>query len=271
MRMALRHRRGAAAAALTAIALALAVTLTASANPGVDDPTPPTGDALAQQFSVPADGTQVTSMTLVSGVGYKIRASGTVNLGSGLGTNDGDADYVFDDSHTTVLDLACGGSVDIGLGINDTTIDATTSPDWGPLSATHNYTIDFTGAGTALTFQYMDCNYGDNSGSLTVRIFAPPGFTAVGARGLTAKRGARGVTVRWRAASDPTVLGFLVYRESAARRVRLTKHLIPARRAGSAYSYVDRSAPRARPARYWLRLVRADGTRAWYGPARVAG
>ena len=81
--------------------------------------------------------------------------------------------------------------------------------------------------------------------------------------------GAKGVTVRWRTASEVDLLGFNVYRQVDGRRLRVNARLIAAHGAG-AYAFLDRRAPRARPLRYWLQAVNLDGSRRWYGPARLA-
>ena len=39
------------------------------------------------------------------------------------------------------------------------------------------YVLDWAGADTAITFNFHDCDYGDNAGSLTVEIWAPFEFT----------------------------------------------------------------------------------------------
>ncbi len=38
--------------------------------------------------------------------------------------------------------------------------------------------------------------------------------------------------------------------------------------AGS-YSFLDRRAPKGTSVRYWIQEVAVDGSRIWYGPARV--
>jgi hypothetical protein len=90
---------------------------------------------------------------------------------------------------------------------------------------------------------------------------------------MSAKRTARGVVVRWRTASEIDTLGFLVYRQVEGKRIRVTRTLIPAKSAasGSAYSYLDRRAPKGKALRYWIQQVAVDGSRSWYGPARVVG
>jgi len=88
-------------------------------------------------------------------------------------------------------------------------------------------------------------------------------------RSLSAVSTTRGTLVRWRTASEVDALGFNVYRSVHGRRVRVNAHLIPSHGAG-AYSFLDRLAPRAKSLRYWVQLVNVDGSRRWYGPARVA-
>ena len=97
-------------------------------------------------------------------------------------------------------------------------------------------------------------------------------YTAVVFRSMTAKRTASGALVRWRTASEADTLGFYVYRAVNEKRVRVTPTLVRATRAvsGGTYSYVDRRAPKAKTLRYWIQAVAADGSRTWYGPARVA-
>ena len=93
--------------------------------------------------------------------------------------------------------------------------------------------------------------------------------TAVTLRSLSAVRGAKGVTVRWRTASEVETLGFHVYREVNGKRVRVNRTLIAGKGRGS-YSFLDPGAPRGKTVRYWIQEVAADGSRSWYGPARVA-
>ena len=92
---------------------------------------------------------------------------------------------------------------------------------------------------------------------------------AVTFRSATATRTAKGVVVRWRTASEVDTLGFNVYREVNGKRFRVNPKLIAANGRGG-YSYLDRKAPRAKTVRYWVQVVNLDGTRSWYGPARIA-
>ena len=92
--------------------------------------------------------------------------------------------------------------------------------------------------------------------------------TAVTFRSLAASQTGRGVLVRWRTASELDSLGFHVYREVNGRRVRISSRLIVAKGSGS-YSFLDRRAPKGTSVRYWIQEVAVDGSRIWYGPARV--
>lgn len=87
-------------------------------------------------------------------------------------------------------------------------------------------------------------------------------------RSLTASRTRRGVSVRWRTASETQMLGFHVFRQVNAKRVRANTNLIAAKGKGS-YSFLDRKAPRGKVARYWVQVVNRDGSRSWYGPVVV--
>jgi len=92
--------------------------------------------------------------------------------------------------------------------------------------------------------------------------------SAVTLRSFSAAGGTAGVTVRWRTASELDTLGFNVYREVNGKRVRANTRMIAAKGRGS-YSFLDRKAPKAKSVRYWVQEVTADGSRSWYGPARV--
>jgi hypothetical protein len=46
-------------------------------------------------------------------------------------------------------------------------------------ATTHQYTVPFVGAGGAISVNYHDVDYADNSGSLTLEIFAPAATATV--------------------------------------------------------------------------------------------
>ena len=95
------------------------------------------------------------------------------------------------------------------------------------------------------------------------------GPSAVTVGSTSALRTRRGVSVRWNTGSDNALLGFRVYRQAGSKRVGIGPSLLRARGAvaGSSYSFVDRSAPRGRELRYWIRAVHLDGSTTWHGPA----
>lgn len=93
--------------------------------------------------------------------------------------------------------------------------------------------------------------------------------TAVALRSVSATWNRAGVLVRWRSAAGIDVLGFNVYRETNGKRTRVNGRLIRAT-ARRSYSLLDRKATRNAPPRYWIQVVHLDGSRAWYGPAKVA-
>lgn len=99
--------------------------------------------------------------------------------------------------------------------------------------------------------------------------FAGP--TAVSVRSLTAKRAAKGVTVRWRTAQETSLLGFNLYRATGNRFTKVNKSLVAAKRrtAGAAYSFLDRTAKKGIAYRYRLQVVGLDGTKAFRGTVKV--
>ena len=90
--------------------------------------------------------------------------------------------------------------------------------------------------------------------------------TAIRVKQLTVGSGRAGAVVRWRTASEADVLGFHVYRQRGATRVRLNGALIPAygTAKGHAYSFVARGVTSGR---FFLRVVGTDGRPSWLGPA----
>jgi methionine-rich copper-binding protein CopC len=100
--------------------------------------------------------------------------------------------------------------------------------------------------------------------------FGVAGQVAARLRSLRASRVAAGVRLTWRTAFATDVVAFNVYRASARRRVRVNARPIVARLTpGARYAYVDRSPPR-RSVRYWLQVLRTDGSRTWCGPVQAA-
>jgi len=89
--------------------------------------------------------------------------------------------------------------------------------------------------------------------------------TAADFRSVAAVKTVRGVVVRWRTASEVSILGFNVYRQDGAKRTKLNARLVLAAGSlGRSYSWLDRGVANGR---YWIQVVRRDGGRALYGPA----
>ncbi len=147
--------------------------------------TPPPGFVLQETITLTTALTtegaaQVSSTSLISGVTYKIRTSGIFSIAgpdpsvcpfadaefARFDSGGGNGCGIFQDS---------AQGVDLGVAINDSVLDASKFPTWGPYTTSHEYTIDFVGAGGPISLTYHDLSgaYGDNSGSLTVEIFAP--------------------------------------------------------------------------------------------------
>jgi hypothetical protein len=145
--------------------------------------TPPAGFVLVETIQVPSTNATVSSTTVLqSGVTYKIRVSGVITVAGPPGPQPcpfADGEYErFDaagaDSCGLLADLAFG-TTDTGVSIDDGDLDGAKSPKWGPYDPSHEYTTDFLGKGAPISLRYHDAPtwYFDNSGSLTVEIFAP--------------------------------------------------------------------------------------------------
>lgn len=133
-----------------------------------DASSPPTW-VVIDTLVVPVNGlTVLSTVSLQSGVGYRLRASGTFVIQSPLGTQ-GDAEWW---DFTNLMDGVVG--VDVGIAVNDTLVDATRTPDWGPYAPTHVYEIAWTGDGQQIVAQLHDGNFSNNTGSLTLEILALP-------------------------------------------------------------------------------------------------
>jgi hypothetical protein len=125
-----------------------------------------------ETLSVPCTGQVVISqLTYLSGQNYRVRVSGLCRIDEFLG-NDiyADAEYV-----VATIPRNRDGAVDIGLGLYDTTLGFDKTPDWGFYQASHVYEITGPGFDVPVQLRFHDkANnaYGNNTGSLTVEIFA---------------------------------------------------------------------------------------------------
>jgi hypothetical protein len=87
--------------------------------------------------------------------------------------------------------------------------------------------------------------------------------TAVKLRTFSASRTAHGVLLRWSTGADAGTVGYNVYRQQGAKRVKLNGALIVAGASlrGNSYSFLARHASNGR---FYLQAVGADGRRAWF-------
>lgn len=120
-----------------------------------------------EMLVVPVNGTSVMSTNLLTnGVGYRLRASGTFVIQSPQGTL-GDAEWW---DFANPQDGVVG--VDVGLAVNDATVDTSRTPKWGAYTATHIYEVPWTGNGQRIVAQLHDGNFANNTGSLMLTILA---------------------------------------------------------------------------------------------------
>ena len=89
--------------------------------------------------------------------------------------------------------------------------------------------------------------------------------TAVSVASITAQRVPAGVLLRWRTTTAARLLGFDVFGQTGAGRTKLNRSLIAAKESAHTYSYLVKR----RASGYWIRTVRLDGSRVWYGPVRA--
>jgi hypothetical protein len=134
------------------------------------DGAPPDGGGtwtVVEELMVPVRGETVTSkLVLQQGVRYRLRASGMAFVAL---QTFGDAEY-YNFNNGPPVDGAVG--IDIGLAVNDSTIDATRTPRWGAYSDTHVYEVAWTGDGAPIVAQFHDGNSANHIGTLTLAILA---------------------------------------------------------------------------------------------------
>jgi hypothetical protein len=70
------------------------------------------------------------------------------------------------------MDVSQITGIDVGIGVNDASIDGTTTPSWGPYASTHVYEVMWAGDGNPISVRYHDGYYPNNSGSIVVEILA---------------------------------------------------------------------------------------------------
>lgn len=124
-----------------------------------------------ETVTVPANDTDgVTSIaSLENGKAYKFKASGTANAGDGI---EFDADYSF----RTPSSVAWTDAVSTYESYGDTLLDLMVNGgfvNWGSaFDPSHTYSYNMTGTGAPVTFGVNDVYYPNNTGNLTVDIYA---------------------------------------------------------------------------------------------------
>lgn len=106
---------------------------------------------------------QVSATVLRSDATWRLRASGTCTIAPGI---EADANYFgFPDM---VADAR--PTIDPAIGVDDSSINASTTPNWGPYEPSHVYEIDIAGTDAPISVRYHDGVYSNNAGSLTLEI-----------------------------------------------------------------------------------------------------
>lgn len=129
------------------------------------------GEAVVETLVVPVLDCPVQTGTavLAEGVVYRLRVFGQVSVGSELVA---DADYFWSESAPDdIRDLS--NDVDLGLAVDDLSVDEERLPDWGDYRDDHRYEADLIGQGTPIVAQFHDTACGNNAGSLTLLVIAP--------------------------------------------------------------------------------------------------
>jgi hypothetical protein len=131
------------------------------------------GEQIAH-LEIPGGGNVVYSPVLAQGQPYTVTVSGIVRQGNIVAY---DADYQFPAAFP--YDLRFGKDIvgdspateiDMGLAIDDATIDGNKTPKWGPYNVEHVYTQRIVGQGRPAAFQLHYAAYPNSSGTLSVDI-----------------------------------------------------------------------------------------------------
>lgn len=122
---------------------------------------------LLETLTVPATTAPVNSTNVLqAGVIYRLRAIGTY-VTNPTNVWEADAEYYNFAAPTDFAD-----AIDAGLAIDDPVLDGVRTIHWGPYRQDHTYEADYTGQGTTLRAQVHDSVIANNSGSLTLEIYA---------------------------------------------------------------------------------------------------
>lgn len=143
---------------------------------GVVGSCPPLNDRLVETLAIPSDGSVVASRSYPSYKTFRVEVSGTYRWGlcdawccpggdPGLRERHGDAEFLTEDCW--ISHYGDFNGTDISVFVDGENVD------WGPFQSDHVYSIEVAGRDAPFSFHINDCAscYGDNEGSLTVRIY----------------------------------------------------------------------------------------------------
>ena len=226
----------------------------------------PTMGAVFQNDS----GTTITSLT-ISYTGEEWR----------LGDGTGRLDRLDFQISTDATSLFTGTWIDFD-DLDFTTPNTTTTgaKDGNAVENRNTLTFTITGinisSGSVVWIRWADLNATGSDDGLSVDDFSLEiaGTTAVKLTGFKALRAESGVVLNWQTSFEVNNLGFNVYREGPAKRIRLNPSIIAgsalmtapgvAMTAGNSYSWVDPGG--SSDSIYYLEDVDIDGNRTTYGP-----
>ncbi len=132
------------------------------------------GMYLVDTVVVPANDVDGVSSTvsLVNGEQYVFTASGTAYACNESGcTIQFDADYSDSNGDATWEDGVAAPYDTEGTDLLDLEVNGS-AVNWGTYNASHTYNFDFTGSGSTVNFGVYDLYYPNNTGTLTVNIYA---------------------------------------------------------------------------------------------------
>ena len=140
------------------------------------DASDPILEVMVDELTIPADGEKVESnVTLDAGTTYRLVVSGVVVVSSTGGGWSADAEWFWKDSEpNSVYEGQTGDPpIDVGVAIDDDVVAAPKTPDWGNPRANHTYETEWEGDDRTIEAQFHEGNFDNNSGELTLEIWAP--------------------------------------------------------------------------------------------------
>jgi hypothetical protein len=189
----------------------------------------------------------------------------------------------------TTVNCTIDGATDVSDGPVDVFIKSTTLGNTTVVGTALNGTISFSWNVPADRCDTNIVAYGTTGNNTDNRIITPPGGSSAGfgyvdAQGnpvtcatptavkmlsFAANSARSGVHLSWKTASEAGTLGYNVYRQTAAGKVKLNSKLILAKStSGAGYSFLARKSPGT--VRYLLQEVRTSGATRWLARTRIA-